>query len=147
MAAYIVSTNVVPYLNHHPLPLLPVSKIVTIVTDTYGRASAQVKHIFNVTLDTPKMEAVAIIHTNNTSLANLGFQAVLQLPGLEFSFDRSNVVPGPDKTVFTWDISILHFVPGPFQITADVIISLVSCGDCSTTTFKVPVELALTANE
>ena len=71
----------------------------------------------------------------------------MQLPGIQFSTDRSNVQPGPDKTSFTSDVTLASFAAGPLLLTADVVISLVSCGQCSTTTFKVPVELVMTVNE
>ncbi len=136
-----------PYLTNHPVTLPTADQVVTLVIDSYGHAAAQFHHVFNVSLDTPKLEATATINTNQTGLSSAGLRAALDLPGIQFSIDNSNINPGPDKTIFSWDISILHFSPGPIQLTADVIISVVSCGQCSSTTFNVPVELTMTANE
>ncbi len=142
----IVFNNYVnPHLSNHPITLPTADQIVTFVTDAYGHATAEFHHVFNVSLNTPKLEAAATVNTNQTGLSGAGIRATLDLPGLQFSIDNSNTLPGPDKTIFTWDISILHFSPGPMQLAADVIISVVSCGQCSSTTFNVPVELAMTA--
>lgn len=135
-----------PYLARHPVNLPTVSQVVTLITDAAGHARAQVVHSFNATLKTPNLGVTATVHTNATSLAELGFQAALQLSGAQFSYGQPNVLRGPDKTIFSWDVTILSFSAGLFRISADLIITLVSCGQCSTTTFVVPVELAMTVD-
>src|SRR5260370_2063440 len=121
--------DVAPCLAAHDVKLPPVklptvSQVVTMITDAYGHAIAQIRNVFNVTLDTPKLEAVATVDTNETSLANLGFQASLLLSGLSFSIDQANSVRGPDKTIFTWDVTLATVPAGPFPLTAGVIFSL-----------------------
>jgi hypothetical protein len=51
--------NFFPSLAIHPATFPTVNQMVTFATNAYGHASARVGDLFNVTLDTPKMEVSA----------------------------------------------------------------------------------------
>jgi hypothetical protein len=114
-----------------------------LATNSTGYGTVEASAAFNTIENMNHLKIVASVNPVASS-ANLQFKADLLLEGLTLSIPLPKESHEGNVTLFEWDIPIPNPIPTPIPVKADVLLTAMDCGPCSSVVLQIPIDISIT---
>ncbi len=114
-----------------------------LATNATGYGTVEASAAFNTVENMNHLKIVASVNPVASS-TNLQFKADLLLEGLTLSIPVAKESHEGNFTLFEWDVPVPNPIPTPFPVKADVVLSVIDCGPCTSVVLQIPIDISIT---